>query len=180
MAVLVRMRPRSQPLDQTPVVVRLGLAVSIFSRELDVLVHLYERIDRTPEPGRALTSVESFFDVHHPDVFVHLRNESVALAANTAASDIMLSIQSPVLGTAPGYSSLGSLAAGSGYWSRELDLPVSLVDHKVRTSMQAVVMLPPSAKCCSDCDRVCTVDPFSHSAICCTTHHPLTLSVCRW
>lgn len=90
---------------------------------------------------RALTSVESFYDVPHPDVFVHLRNQSVPLAERTVAPDIMLSDKSPILGSAPGYDSLGSLAAGSGYWSREGILPAPLVDHKVRAQNDAV--LPP-------------------------------------
>ena len=67
----------------------------------------------------------------HPDVFVHLRNASVPLALRTEPSDIMLSVKSPILGVAPGYNSLGSLAAGSGYWSREANMPAPLTDHKV-------------------------------------------------
>lgn len=75
--------------------------------------------------------MDAFFDVEHPDVFVHVRNQSVALSQALPTSDVMLSSQSPVLSAKAGYSSLGSLYAGTGYWSRETNMPAPLTDHKV-------------------------------------------------
>lgn len=80
---------------------------------------------------RALASVDSFFDLEHPEVFVHVRNESVPLASGTVASNVVLSSQSPAEAAVAGYSSLGSLYAGTGYWSREANMPAPLTDHKV-------------------------------------------------
>lgn len=80
---------------------------------------------------RASASVDAFFDVEHPDVFVHVRNESVVLSQSMPASDVMLFSQSPVLSAQAGYSSLVSLYAGTGYWSRQTNMPAPLTDHKV-------------------------------------------------
>ena len=89
--------------------------------------------------------MEAFLDVAHPDAFVHLRNESTALARDTPAPDILLSSLSPVLSSVAGYSSLGSLYAGTGYWSRETSMPAPLTDHKVRPSGRRAR----SPRCCA-------------------------------
>ena len=40
---------------------------------------------------RALSVVASFYDISHPDVFVHLRNATAELASSIPQADILLS-----------------------------------------------------------------------------------------
>lgn len=46
---------------------------------------------------RALSTVASFYDISHPDVFVHLRNATQELASTIPQANILLSnvVRSP-------------------------------------------------------------------------------------
>lgn len=80
-------------------------------------------------PERPIADVEVYYDIERPAVFLHLRDPAADSAPEPPASKVLLSSDA-----APktGFTNMGLLHAGSGYWAAEEPLPVrALADHAV-------------------------------------------------
>ncbi|KAL4425842.1 hypothetical protein ABPG75_009858 [Micractinium tetrahymenae] len=80
-------------------------------------------------PERPIADAEVYLDIDHPAVFLHLRDPAVGSAPEPAASKVLLSSDAT---PKTGFTNMGLLHAGSGYWATEEPLPVrALADHAV-------------------------------------------------
>lgn len=79
---------------------------------------------------RPIADMEVFYDVDHPAVFLHLKDPAAeANSPAPPASKVLLQSSSAA---EAGFTSMGLLHAGSGYWAPEAVLPVpALSDHAV-------------------------------------------------
>lgn len=79
------------------------------------------------------------YDSSHPDVFVHLQNPGASLsgAAPNTSQALLLTTTSDV----SGYTGVGSLYRGSGYWTQGTDLPQALSDLSVVGSGDSIYIL---------------------------------------
>ncbi|KAK9803074.1 hypothetical protein WJX73_007021 [Symbiochloris irregularis] len=83
--------------------------------------------DTTCNSG-ALASVEVYYDADHPSVYVHTRNPNQQIASVSNATQVLLL---PSTQKVPGYTNLGSVTSGGGYWIDTPEMPASLSDISV-------------------------------------------------
>ena len=79
--------------------------------------------------GRALSSVEVFYDADHPSVYVHTRDPDVQVSSVSNATQVLLL---PSTQKVQGFTNLGSVTSGGGYWIQQPTMPAAISDLTVR------------------------------------------------